>query len=50
MILISVLNVIIREVPGVPVLAQWLANPTSIHEDEVLIPVLYQWIKDPVLP
>ena len=34
---------------GVPVVAQRVTNPTSIQEDESLIPGLAQWVKDPAL-
>ena len=34
---------------GVPVMAQWLTNPTRNHEVVGLIPGLAQWVKDPVL-
>ena len=27
-------------------MAQWVTNPTSIHEDIRLIPGLTQWVKD----
>ena len=33
---------------GVPVMAQWVKNPTSIHEDVCSIPGLAQWVKDPL--
>ena len=35
---------------GVPVVAQWVKNSTSIQEDLDLIPGLAQWVKDLVLP
>ena len=35
---------------GVPVVAQWLMNPTRNHEVVGSIPDLDQWVKDLALP
>ena len=38
------------ENPGVPVVAQWLTNPTGNHEVAGSVPALAQWVNDPALP
>ena len=41
---------VLRWEPGVPVVAQRVKNPTSIHEDAGSIPDCVLWLKDLVLP
>ena len=40
----------LNDIWGVPVVAQWLTNPTKIREDTGLIPGLSQWVKYLALP
>ena len=35
---------------GVPVVVQWLMNPTRNHAVAGSIPALAQWVKNPTLP
>ena len=35
-----------KKARGIPVVAQWLTNPTRNHEVGGLIPGLAQWVKD----
>ena len=35
---------------GVPIVAQWVTNPTKNHGIVCSIPGLTEWVKDPALP
>ena len=35
---------------GVPLVAQWLTNPTRNHKVVGSVPALAQWVNDPALP
>ena len=41
---------IIKKSTGVPIMDQWLTNPTRNHEVVGLVPGLTQWVKDLALP
>ena len=36
-----------KKTRGVPVVAQWLTNPTRNHEVAGSVPALAQWVNDP---
>ena len=46
----EVLKKLKTELPGVPVVAQWLMNPTRNHDVADSTPGLAQWVKDRSLP
>ena len=35
---------------GIPIVVQWLTNPTRNHKVEGSVPALAQWVNDPALP
>ena len=41
---------VVKSTKGVPVVAQWLTNPTRNDEVAGSVPALAQWVNDPALP